>query len=210
MILLVVIHFGSRHYLSNVDSEGPIYLDSLSRQLSFGTEGRESAVYDTSALDTAGITQGAGELMVDTPEFNPKPPPDVVPVDLNRVDSLWLMKIYGIGPVLSKRIIKYRNLLGGFHSMDQLKEVYRLPPEVIETLSKRVFINNSHTPLEKIFINNSEYLQIAAHPYISFDQARAIVAYRKQHGPFNRAEDLKKIHLIDDSTYLRVRPYVDF
>ena len=46
--------------------------------------------------------------------------------DLNEVDSVWLTSIHGIGPVLSKRLVKYRKLLGGFNSIDQLKEVYGL------------------------------------------------------------------------------------
>jgi len=130
--------------------------------------------------------------------------------DLNKVDSLWLMKINGIGKVLSRRIVKYRNLLGGFHSMQQLAEVYHLPEEIIEALKKRVFIDTTQTPLNKIKVNQMDYLQIASHPYFSFVQAKAIVSYRDQHGLFKNLEDLKKIHLIDDSTYLRVCPYVDF
>jgi DNA uptake protein ComE-like DNA-binding protein len=131
-------------------------------------------------------------------------------MDLNTVDSTWLMQIYGIGPILSKRIIKYRDLLGGFYSMDQLKEVYHLPEETIAILEQYVFLDLDHTPLEKISVNSNGLLEIASHPYISFALARAIVSYREQHGHYNVPEDLKKIHLMDDSTYLRVRPYIDF
>ena len=131
-------------------------------------------------------------------------------MDLNKVDSVWLMDINGIGKVLSQRIIKYRNLLGGFHSMQQLSEVYHLPQEVIEVLSRRVYIDVTQTPLNKLRINHLDYLQIAAHPYLNFVQAKAIVSYRIQHGSFEKPEDLKKVHLMDDSTYLRVCPYLDF
>ena len=131
-------------------------------------------------------------------------------VDLNRVDSVWLTGIRGIGQVLSARIIKYRKLLGGFHSTEQLTEVYHLPVEVIDKLKEKVIIDTTLTPLDKIQVNHTDYLQMASHPYLSYNQARAIVSYRNQHGSFSSLEDLKKIHLMDDSTYLRVRPYLDF
>lgn len=134
----------------------------------------------------------------------------MVAADLNTVDSIWLMQVRGIGPVLSKRIIKYRELLGGFHSISQLKEVYRLPPEVIQTLEQHVFIDLAKSPVKKINLNQLNSLQIASHPYFSYSQAKAIESYRNQHGQFEKPEQLKNLHLIDDSTYLRVSPYIVF
>lgn len=130
-------------------------------------------------------------------------------IDLNEVDSVWLKKIYGIGPVLSKRIVKYRKILGGFHSMEQLQEVYGLTEEVIDRLKNKLLVKPNPT-LIRIDLNNADARLISLHPYFSFDQARAIIAYRDQHGWFNDLSQIKNIHLIDDSTYLRVYPYLDF
>jgi len=129
--------------------------------------------------------------------------------DLNEVDSVWLKSIHGIGPVLSKRLVKYRKLLGGFNSMDQLNEVYGLSPDVLANLSEKLFIQPD-AYLSKINLNIEDYKRIASHPYMSFNQAKAIIAYRNQHGSFKSVEELKNIHLIDDSTYLRAYPYLDF
>ncbi len=129
--------------------------------------------------------------------------------DLNKVDSVWLQGIYGIGPVLSKRVVKYRNLLGGYYSMEQLKEVYGLSPEVQMNLNKQLFVKPD-THLNKINLNTDDFKKIASHPYISFNQAKAIITYRDQHGSFQNVEEIKKIHIINDSTYLRVYPYLDF
>ena len=130
--------------------------------------------------------------------------------DLNQVDSLWLKRIRGIGPVLSSRIIKYRELLGGFTSSHQLKEVYGLSPEVINRLFQQVYVDSVTENKRKININLVSQEQLSAHPYISFTEARAIISYREQHGNFENIEDLKNIHLMGDSTYLRVSPYLDF
>ena len=213
-LVLMVILIGlqlwpSKFSIFSTKVESPVYLDSLTRLL-----------YPEVATDSSHDLTTTAVLSSDTShpqkvesEQVPKKKyafQSVEPMDLNQVDSTWLMKIYGIGPVLSKRIIKYRNLLGGFYSLDQLQEVYHLPEEVIETLKSHVFIDLRNMPVEKIGLNTMEFMQIASHPYISFNLARAIVSYRKQHGPFTTPEDLKKIHLMDDSTYLRVLPYIDF
>jgi len=130
-------------------------------------------------------------------------------IDINMADSLALMKIKGIGPVLSTRIIKYRRLLGGYYSKDQLDEVYGLSEEVLQRLKDRVYINPEFT-YHKLSINSLDYRELARHPYISYTQARAIVAYREMHGSFDVLEKVKAIHLIGDSTYIKLYRYLDF
>ncbi len=211
--LLLVLHFWIRQTsLFSTEPDRPQYLDSLTKVL-----------YPLKPVDTSTSYQQAFSKPLDTTKAESKQAFQVVrkpnvsfgnqttkAADLNRVDSIWLRKIYGIGPVLSKRIIKYRDLLGGFHSINQLKEVYNLPEETIETLTRYVFIDLETSPVEKININTSAFQEIALHPYFTFTVARAIVSYRQQHGAYNSLEDLKKIHLMNDTTYLRVQPYVDF
>lgn len=211
--LLLLLHFWvTRDPFISTEPVRPQFLDSLTQVL-----------YPAAKLDTVNVLKQVATKPVDTSQHEFSQPPEannrkskpyraqsIKPKDLNQVDSIWLMQIYGIGPVLSKRIIKYRNLLGGFHSMDQLNEVYNLPEETIEKLKQYVFLDSANIAIERISINATDFMQIAAHPYISYILAKAIVSYREQHGPFNNLEDLKNIHLMDDSTYLRVLPYIDF
>ena len=119
------------------------------------------------------------------------------------------MKINGIGPILSRRIIKYRDLLGGFHSLNQLLEVYHLPPNVASKIMNYAYLDLDNYPVNKLNLNQADYTLLASHPYVPFSLAKAIVAFRDQHGPFTDLEHLKKIHLVNDSTYLRVSPYLD-
>ena len=132
------------------------------------------------------------------------------PRNLNQVDSIWFKTIYGIGPVLSQRIVKYRDILGGFVDEIQLYEVYGLSPEVIKRVLERASLDHDSSDIRKLNINQADSQQLARHPYISYQLARAIVAFREQHGSYQSVEELKKIHLIEDSTYLRVIPYLDF
>jgi competence ComEA-like helix-hairpin-helix protein len=128
--------------------------------------------------------------------------------DLNLADSARLLKIYGIGPVLSSRIIRYRDKLGGFVRHDQLFEVYGLDSAVVQRVSNSSLIGDSLI-LRKINLNSDDAeWRLAAHPYLSKSKAKVIVAYRFQHGSFSSVEDIRKIQSIDEKTFLKIQPYL--
>jgi competence protein ComEA len=127
--------------------------------------------------------------------------------DINNADTAQLIKIYGIGSRLSLRIINYRDRLGGFVAMDQIAEVYGLDSLVVGSLKKKVFIAEGFIP-RKININRSDEKIFAAHPYVKFPLAKAIAAYRFQHGEFRQIEDLKAIVSLNDSIFHKIKPYL--
>ncbi len=131
----------------------------------------------------------------------------IEPFDINRADTTQLQKISGIGSVLSRRIIKFRDGLGGFTSKAQYAEVYGLAVEVTNKLDSFTFIVDGF-PVQKININKASIEQIAQHPYIRKKLAKMIVAYRLQHGNFETIEDLSKIHTMDEKTLIKIRPYI--
>jgi competence protein ComEA len=127
--------------------------------------------------------------------------------NLNTADTTQLKAIYGIGSVLAKRIITFREKLGGFMQMEQLKEVYKLDSAVIERIEKASFIEENFVP-RKVNINSADVKELQGHPYISDKIAKAIVAYRFQHGNFNTVEELKKVHLVDETLFTKIYPYL--
>ncbi|MBL7870654.1 MAG: helix-hairpin-helix domain-containing protein [Cyclobacteriaceae bacterium] len=127
--------------------------------------------------------------------------------DLNLADTTQLIRIYGIGSKLSQRIIKYRNALGGFISMNQLHEVYGLDSIVVSELNEKAFVSTDFQ-LVQIAINSATDKELAAHPYISNKLAKAIAAYRFQHGNFTSLQDLTKIALVDEVFYTKIKPYL--
>lgn len=127
--------------------------------------------------------------------------------DINTCDTATLKKIYGIGPVLAERIIKYRSLLGGFVVKEQLSEVYGLKGEALENIYGKSYIEETFVP-EKVTINESDVKAMASHPYISFPLAKAIYAYRAQHGNFSTPEALLNIHIVDSATLIKLKPYI--
>ena len=126
--------------------------------------------------------------------------------DLNNADTSELKKIYGIGDKLSLRILKYREALGGFVDMNQLKEVYGLDSLVVNRLSENATIQNEFQP-KKININTASEKQLSSHPYLS-KVAKAIVSYRFQHGNFKAVEDIRNVGSIDEKSIQRIIPYL--
>ena len=125
--------------------------------------------------------------------------------DLNTATADDLRKIKGIGKVYSERIVKYRNMLGGFSNKDQLSEVYGINDELINKITNDFSIQSDN---EAIPINSDSVKILAGHPYISYDLAWVIINYRKQNGDISEFEDLKKIKALDDSVLQKLRPYI--
>ncbi len=145
----------------------------------------------------------------DDPKINDPVAREFIPViqfDLNEATADELQKIRGIGPVLSERIVKYRDMLGGFHDFTQLNEVYGLKPDVVGKIVEQATLNGS---IEKLTLNQTDSLkQLAKHPYINYNLARAILNYRKVHGDYSDLSELKNIKVLDDSLYHKLAPYL--
>jgi DNA uptake protein ComE-like DNA-binding protein len=129
------------------------------------------------------------------------------PLDLNLADSAAFQAVYGIGPVMAKRIISYRGKLGGFVNEKQLFEVWGLDSLVAGRLLDRSFVAADFVPF-RININTAEEAEFASHPYIRWKAGKAIATWRFQHGPFTMIEDLMKISSIDEKVFMRIKPYL--
>jgi DNA uptake protein ComE-like DNA-binding protein len=127
-------------------------------------------------------------------------------IQLNTADSAELTKLYGIGPAFSSRIIKYRKLLGGFYSKNQLLEVYNFD----STRLKMIIDNISVKPekIKKLNINKVEFKELLRHPYISYELTSQIFKLIKKQGQLNNIEQLKKIDLVNDSIFKKIVPYL--
>ncbi|WP_154855807.1 ComEA family DNA-binding protein [Cyclobacterium xiamenense] len=122
--------------------------------------------------------------------------------------SVELQMVSGVGPVLSARIEAFREKLGGFHSPAQLLEVYGIDGELADKIYA-VFPFQARI-VRTIAINELEVGELANHPYIGFGEAKVIVAYRKQHGPYTRAADLLQIKIFTEEWVDRIAPYLSF
>lgn len=126
-------------------------------------------------------------------------------IDLNIADTADLKSLPGIGSVLAERIIAFRNALGGFYSIDQLKEVYHLPDSTFDKIAARISVNSSD--VKKININQATYQDLSRHPYLR-PFAKAILQERKKRGTFRSLDQLQQIPLINEQKYRKIAPYL--
>lgn len=130
-------------------------------------------------------------------------------LNINLADSSDFMKIRGIGPVLSKRIIKYRELLGGYSNIGQLDSVYGLKGEALQFLKSVAGIDSMFKP-KTIRVNYSSWKELVRHPYINSQLANDIIKLRSEKGYLKDEHDLKYIPYLGDSLLIRLRPYLEF
>jgi len=128
-------------------------------------------------------------------------------VDINVATIEQLDQLPGIGPGYANMILKWRNKLGGFHSLDQIKSTYNLPDSVFQNIKKYIVFNTEPTLIN---INTCDEYTLAKHFYIRSKEAKIIIAYRSNHGPFRSKEDLLNTGALDKEWVEKVSPYLRF
>jgi competence protein ComEA len=129
-------------------------------------------------------------------------------VEINRADSLQLQELKGIGPAFAKRIIKYREKLGGFVKNEQLLEVYGIDSVKFNGLQAQLKIDTA--ALQKIPINQVGFDGLKRFPYLTFKQMNALIQYRNNHGKYKHMEDLRKVMVLNEEILVKIEPYLDF
>lgn len=130
--------------------------------------------------------------------------PEGTVISLDEADTTELKKIPGIGSGTAKRIIAYRQQLGGFYKVSQLQEISHLSVE----LNKWFFIKKE--PIHRINLNKFNVERLTSHPYINFYQAKVIVDYRKQRGALKSLRELSLYEEFTPKDFERLAPYVCF
>ena len=114
-----------------------------------------------------------------------------ISIDINTASQQDLIKVYGIGEGLSKRILEQKEKLGAFVSMEQMNDIWGLSPEVIENLNKSFHVSSINS-IKKININSASIKELSQFPFFKYNLAKEIVTYRTMNGDI-KIEDLTKI-----------------
>lgn len=114
-----------------------------------------------------------------------------ISIDINTASQEDLIKVYGIGEGLSKRILEQKEKLGAFVSMKQMNDIWGLSPEVIESLNKSFHVSSTNS-IKKININSASIKELSQFPFFKYNLAKEIVTYRTMNGDI-KIEDLTKI-----------------
>lgn len=128
-------------------------------------------------------------------------------VYINHADSSQWEALPGIGPKLASRIVLFRKKLGGFYSIQQVAETYGLPDSTFQKIKPYLEADDPESPAT-LDINHASQEELQSHPYVSYQLARLIIAYRNQHGPFKQKDDIKKLALMTPELFAMLEPYI--
>lgn len=127
---------------------------------------------------------------------------------INEVDSTELTLIRGVGIYSARKIIKYRDALGGFMDTSQVRETYNLKPEIRDSLLVHTCCFGEN--LRQIAINEAPDSVLGRHPYIGWKKAKIILAYIQKHGSFAQCSDLIKMRIWSEDEVEALCPYLKF
>lgn len=128
------------------------------------------------------------------------------PIDINKADTSEWKSLKGIGSYYARKIVGFREKLGGFYKVEQVAETYGLPDSTFQSIRSFLLISTDH--IKQINLNTATVEQLKAHPYIKANIANAIVNYRANHGAFKSVEQLLNIGAVDNELYRKIAPYL--
>jgi len=127
-------------------------------------------------------------------------------LELNSADTLDLRRLRGVGAATARRIADYRRRLGGFLRTEQLLEVYGMDTLTYEVVLKYITLDT--VSVKSLDVNGLDLEALADHPYVGWNLAKKIVAFRRQHGPFGKGEEVLKNLALDSTDRRRLAPYL--
>ncbi len=126
--------------------------------------------------------------------------------EINRCDSVALITRLGLSSWIASRIIKYRHLLGGFYSKNQLLEVYGLKKNLFIKIKRYLLIDT--TVLHKIDVNNAGFKEIMRHPYLNYSDTKKLVKGRKKRGGYRNLKEMEEDLQLPDSVLAKIKHYL--
>jgi competence ComEA-like helix-hairpin-helix protein len=130
----------------------------------------------------------------------------VVMVDINLADTLDLQQLKGVGPGYARRIVAYREKLGGYYHKRQLLEIFGMDSVRFDMMKDQITL--SRDSIRKMNINSVLIKELMRHPYFPFPLAKNIIQYRMKHKVFHSLEELKEAAGVSDSLFRRMVVYL--
>lgn len=127
-------------------------------------------------------------------------------LELNSANINELKKINGIGNVFAKRIIKYRNLLGGYYSKKQLLEVYGIDTSLYNKIKNNFYVDKSK--IKKININSVSFKNLLKHPYFNYELTKKFFNFKQKNNGFKSINEIYKLNL-PDTVITKIIPYIE-
>lgn len=128
-------------------------------------------------------------------------------VELNTADTTELQRLRGIGSYYARQIVRYREYLGGFYNVEQLKEIKGIDSERFSLFAEQYILNVKLVKL--LNVNTADENRLKSHPYIGRELAQKIVEYR-QTITISSIEQLIEANILTPDKAGKLLPYLYF
>jgi len=133
-----------------------------------------------------------------------------IDTEINSADSVILVANLNIKPWLAIRVVKYRNVLGGYYDKKQLLEVYGFSEKYYQKVEP--FVKVDTLLIKKVNVNNIAFKQLLKHPYFDYETTKLIFNSKPKNKDKTYADyfDFKQRTGINDSIGTKIRHYLYF
>lgn len=132
----------------------------------------------------------------------------ILKVDLNDCDTSDIMRVPQFGSKRAQKIVEYRKKLGGFHSLNQLHEIYILQNVDLKYCEKYFYVNQQE--IKKIHVNSASYKEMVSHPYFDAYLVKTILQYRSQNGKIKDLQEFRQVTHAYAELMQKLSPYLAF
>ena len=129
-------------------------------------------------------------------------------LELNTADTAELQLLRGIGRWTAVQIVRYRQQLGGYYSADQLYEIPDIDAQMLDTVLPRFTVDT--TLIRRIAVNRCSVSSLSRHPYLRFEQAKAVYEHRRRYVRLSGIDDLRSLPQLSPSDIARLSHYLTF
>lgn len=133
--------------------------------------------------------------------------PDTLIIELNSTDSASLLACHGIGPSFAGRIIKYRELMGGFTNVEQIMEIRGM--DTIRFNQFREQVTADPLLVRKIDLNAVTFKELLRHPYFEYYLVKAVFNFKDEIKAYDSVGQLRKIPVMYEELYEKIAPYLE-
>lgn len=131
-----------------------------------------------------------------------------LPININSADSMTLCMVRGIGPKSAHQILRYRELLGGYYSVEQISELSAVTAENFEHILPQIYCDSAE--IKKICINFAGLNEMKTHPYLSSRMLKLIINTRVSKGGWSTIQEMIDDDIFTSEEAMRIAPYLDF
>jgi len=129
-------------------------------------------------------------------------------IELNTTDTSDLQYIRGIGAYVAMQIVRYREQLGGYYCIEQVREIPHVEMVIWDSIIPSLMVDTTY--IQRITVNHCSVRQLARHPYLRYEQAQAIYTYRREHFKIRSIQELYTIRELQAEDIARIAPYISF